>query len=258
MIHRSGMGMTTEGSQQRMSDPLGEVKCVEDLMGVLQSVGGPEPRWYRGHTDVSWQLTPSLARKREWIEHEVLLLKKFKQNAIPRLVTAPSSEWEWLFLAQHHGLPTRLLDWSENPLVGLYFACESDGGTDGRLWFLRPNDLNEKSSPGSPEVLLFGQDRFLDSYLPEAARSPSPTQPPVAAVATRSFGRIVAQSGTFTVCHRSFEPLENVHSGSSLDSYAIPLARKAFIREQLKALGITAMAVYPDLTHLAEYVKDEF
>jgi hypothetical protein len=240
-----------------MNEPLGEVGSVEDLMGVLES-GGLEPCWYRGHADVSWQLTPSLARKREWIEHEVLLLKRFKQNAIPRLLTAPASEWEWLFLAQHHGLPTRLLDWSENPLIALYFACESDRDTDGRFWILRPNELNEKSNPGSPGILLFGQDEFLDSYLPESAKSPIPTQPPVAAVATRSFGRIIAQSGTFTICHRSFDPLENVHSGNLLDSYVIPLARKAFIREQLKAIGINAMTVYPDLTHLAEYVRDEF
>lgn len=241
-----------------MSEPLGEIGSVEDLMKVLASAGGPETRWYRGHADVSWTLIPSLARKREWIESEILLLKKFKQNAIPRIAAPLGSEWDWLFLAQHHGLPTRLLDWSENPLIGLYFACESDAGADGRFWILRPNDLNEKSSPGTPGILLFGHDKILDHYLPEEAKSPSPIQPPVAAVAARSFGRIVAQSGTFTICHRSFEPLESVHEGAYLESYSIPLARKAFIREQLKVLGINVMTVYPDLTHLAEYVKSEF
>ncbi|WP_217201701.1 FRG domain-containing protein [Streptomyces buecherae] len=241
-----------------MSDPIGEITNVEDLMQVLASFGGPETQWYRGHSDISWQLIPSLARKREWIESEILMLKKFKQNAIPRLVGPPAGEWDWLFLAQHHGLPTRLLDWSENPLIGLYFASESDEDADGRFWILRPNDLNEKSSPGSPGILLFGQDDLLDTYLPEEAKSPRPTQPPVAAVAARSFGRIVAQSGTFTICHRSFEPLEGVHAGTCLASYSVPLARKAFIREQLKTLGINAMTVYPDLSHLAEYVRSEF
>ncbi|MGW7208688.1 FRG domain-containing protein [Streptomyces sp. NPDC054837] len=227
-------------------------------MRVLEAVGGLESRWFRGHANVRWELTPSLARRRDWMENELLLLKKFKQNAIPRLVNAPTGEWEWLFLAQHHGLPTRLLDWSENPLIALYFACESDQDTDGCLWVLRPSDLNAKSSPGSPGLLLFGQDELLDSYLPEKARGPVAVQPPVAAVAARSFDRIVAQSGTFTICHRSFDPLEKAGSGDFLDSYVVPLARKAFIREQLKTLGINAMTVYPDLAHLAAYVKEEF
>ena len=50
------------------------------------------------------------------------LIKRFKQNAFQFLDLVPKDEWEWIFLMQHYRVPTRLLDWTESPLIGLYFA----------------------------------------------------------------------------------------------------------------------------------------
>src|SRR5437764_765572 len=96
-------------------------------MSELERLRAPgEVKWYRGHTNYKWTLTPSVARRREHLENELTMLKRFRQDAGPRLRDRPSDDWEWLFLAQHFGVPTRLLDWTENPLVGLWFAVAQD------------------------------------------------------------------------------------------------------------------------------------
>jgi type I restriction enzyme M protein len=53
------------------------------------------------------------------------MLEKFKREAIPYLTIKPNDDWDWLALAQHHGLPTRLLDWTQNPLVAVGIASTS-------------------------------------------------------------------------------------------------------------------------------------
>src|SRR5208283_4870979 len=100
---------------------------IEVISIAYNHSGGPEVL-FRGVTDENHKLIPSIGRDTH--EHtggdiqslENDLLCEFKRLTVPILKTRPESEFEWLFLAQHYGLPTRLLDWSSNPLVGLFFA----------------------------------------------------------------------------------------------------------------------------------------
>ena len=90
-----------------------------EFLGALSKLSttiGDEAVWFRGHSKASFNLLPSLARDPKALERESLLSKRFKQNAYPFRQTPPQSEWEWLFLMQHFGIPTRLLDWTESPL----------------------------------------------------------------------------------------------------------------------------------------------
>src|SRR5215218_1482907 len=90
---------------------------------------------FRGQAGKKWPLSPSAGRDQcvgsagYRRADEYNLLKDFVREA-KRYVESGFSELEWLALAQHHGLPTRLLDWSTNPLVAAWFACEKEENTD--------------------------------------------------------------------------------------------------------------------------------
>lgn len=103
------------------------------------------PVWFRGQAVSSWALEPKLMRI-DPLPSETYYLNRFKQDASIILPHRPSGEFEWMFLMQHYGVPTRLLDWSESPLTGLYFAINGHLDEDGALYILLPSELNKKSN----------------------------------------------------------------------------------------------------------------
>jgi len=188
----------------------------------------------------------------------MMLMKRFQQNAVPFLPHNPATEWDWLFLMQHYGAPTRLLDWSESPLVALYFSVHPQvepDDEDGALWCMWPQELNSLSgiSPDlSTDVPCFAVDPVLDTYLPSTmAREHTTRLLPVAAIARRQFPRMSAQLGTFTITHRDQHALESVASGNHVAKFTIPRSAKPLIREQLYRLRYTELTLFPELTSVA-------
>ena len=93
----------------------------------------PANEWvFRGHSNEDWRLQPSVGRGDPYrLDWERLLLDQFRRLAEPYVTSAGLTEWDWLALAQHHGLPTRLLDWTFNSLVACFFACAKARSRDG-------------------------------------------------------------------------------------------------------------------------------
>lgn len=100
---------------------------------------------YRGVSAAHFSLTNSLTRLgKPYPGMEGNLLKQFKKYAHKHIVER-DTEWHWLSIAQHHGLPTRLLDWTYSPFVALHFATEdlSQYDEDGAVWKINYSDVHK-------------------------------------------------------------------------------------------------------------------
>lgn len=248
------------------------VTSVADYATALKALGASglqRPFWFRGHRESSYRLVPSALRNSSFTANQRTMLKRFMQDAQSFLVDAPTNQWEWLFLAQHHGVPTRLLDWSENALVALFFACEREDaqleGTpreDGHVWVLLPAALNQASgtwtSQHAEDLPLFGVDGNLEKYHPLSLDSPQEPRKPVAALANRSFRRISYQWGTFTITDQIPALEDQAGSDTFLKRLTISADAKLEILDELRSLGIEERVVYPDLHRLGTRVKEMF
>ena len=261
---------------------------IKSVSSLLSNIKGDKERlrqqmpftpkvWFRGLRDQSRTLIPTFHRYEYRPEDEIHLMNLFKQNAYEFLDYTPNNQWEWMFLMRHHGLPSRLMDWSENPIIGLYFAVRpratvEQETTDGVLWCMLPSRLDNWAigwPENNPAIPMFtaeeaewplGENEAISNYLPLTIRQrPSEPQnrpPPAAGICVRTNRRMQVQLGVFTIHHADITPLENVGDGSHIWRYKIPRDRKRNILEELRIMGITERALFPNLDNVAKEASD--
>jgi len=240
------------------------ILSVGALITLLKAdlAGYDGPVWFRGQGLSAWKLEPKLLRGADKLS-ETHLINRFKQHASFLLDKPPRDDFDWLFLMQHYGMQTRLLDWSESPLVGLYFAVEQHHNHDaeGALWTLLPTDLNSKSNyrPAFKYEVPSFDDEYLKNYEPETiAREHKSRLYPVAAIARRNSSRMQAQQGVFTISHRENIVVEDVgQEGAARDHvwrYLIPAHAKEEIKQDLRRLGFTRFHLFPELDSISSVV----
>ena len=122
------------------------IKSIEQFIEAIRDGSSgwhdEEPRWFRGEPSCNTPLMPTLYRGGPRRENESLQMFRARGAGYSNSVPHRDHTDQWLFLAQHVGLPTRLLDWSEGALIGLHFALKAD---DPVVWMLNPLELNDLS-----------------------------------------------------------------------------------------------------------------
>lgn len=225
--------------------------------------------WFRGHGDLHWKLEPGWSRMpapgggvgADWY-NESTLLSEFKLRAPRYLQALPSNDWEWLFLMQHYGLPTRLLDWSESALIGLYFALrDNHADSDAALWVLNPWWLN-KQSLGEYDIPYVGDHRLQD-WAPLARGETLRGRLPVAIKPVHASQRISNQKGFFTIHGTQRDALDtlshsNADRGPGLKRLIVPRERVLEMRRELSIAGVTETTVFQELDGLSREIKTWF
>jgi hypothetical protein len=185
---------------------------------------------YRGVRDASYELIPKVGRLKDYdLQLEEDLLRLFKIHAAPFLLDKPANDWEWLAISQHHGLPTRLLDWTRNPLVAAYFAVEKPSDRDSAIYaFTADDELDLDQLPDPLRVVVEGV--VFTSHI------------------TR---RIVAQSGLFTIHPNPKDPLR----GAKVDKLIIPVSLREEFKRILFTYGLHRGTLFPDLDGQARFIE---
>lgn len=206
---------------------------VVELIKVKQLEFSNERRpLMRGERNVSFEPTAGVFRTQLSTDNEIAIFNEFQRNLPAYSSIDVSDLWGVMSLAQHHGLPTRLLDWTTNPLVALYFSCESEADDDSAVWVVWGFEDSDHR-PYNPID--------IDTIISITPLVISP--------------RIKAQAGCFTA-HPNGKPIaEFLTEYDHVIKIIIPKEQRFRIVMQLDFLGVNRSSLFPDLDGLSQYLK---
>jgi hypothetical protein len=237
------------------------IETLSDFFAVFHSLLDPgQLFWFRGHSMKTFQLCPSALRhdtveKRNRALGLVNEAQRFLDMKLAR-PPAPDDQLGWLQVAQHYGLETRLLDWTQNAAVALFFACCDHVDTDGLVAVLNPIELNQLAHPRQPRIFNVQRDahligRYLSLNGVESRRGGMGT---IAINPTWNTERIAMQQGVFTL-HGSRRFSLDRSQASSLLYVPILKEHKPRLLSELERVGIGEMFIFPEPEHVCSHLR---
>lgn len=225
------------------------LKCLDEY----EEQGCPDP-YFRGHSNASWKLLPEFIRRRLTYEEEDRLYARFCALG-SHLFPPDFTSWDILFLMRHHGIPTRLLDWTESFAIALYFAV-IPAESDCAVWILNPYRLNKRAIRCEDVYNLNTEfpDGY-DRYFLKRTRIRSAFCPGVLAVEGSSrVARMQSQRSAFTL-HRDPNLEIDKRYPDALRRIVIPSGLLNEARRFLALAGVSEFDVFPDLDGLGRYLR---
>lgn len=201
--------------------------------------------WFRGQANSSWELLPASGREEYLLpkdnNRDLGRCSEWERSAVA-MTDLSDSFIETLSIAQHHGLATRLLDWTLNPLVACFFAVASEPEQDATLYILEAISIQHHAKSSLTKEQLERYEGVL-CYQPKAINR-----------------RLISQKGLFTIhCppNAPFPVFRSVfsHENTMVKRYIIPADLKADIRKMLDNYGVNEATLFPELDGLARYVN---
>lgn len=228
---------------------------------------------FRGHSRAEYELSPSLSRKGgKQVNLEKHLLRNFIKYAKSHLGASedqPKNFWHWIALAQHHGLPTRLLDWTYSPLISAHFACANLESMehDGAIWMVDYHRAHDHLEASLKERLFReGAHVFTDEMLSSVIKSlenvsdPSRLEQVVFFEPPSISSRIVNQFACFSVQIGACKPMTDwLHKKPDIwRKIVIPADLKWEIRDKLDQSNITERVLFPGLDGMCSWLARQY
>jgi len=251
-----------------IAPPRAEILCAQqfvyEIFSLRESIHNRK-LLYRGHSKRCYRLKPMIGRPLMYAgKKDVLLnttseqelLHRFRRRAYPHFERAITAG-EAIFIARHHGLPTRLLDWTANALFSLYFACHEHPDEDGRIWAM----LRRRPEGYDIDAFDFARLKTEEEVFGYRVRDGNSSDDAIKIVYPfYNTPRLLAQDGAFTIHSHPQVSIEDYNSKvfkktnldiETLYCWCVPKKSKNNIIEGLSGLGITHRSVYPDLDGVA-------
>lgn len=188
---------------------------------------------FRGQSDVDWKLIPKAGRPEYSSQNDKIIFKQWKRRAKFYLKQNGLDNWEMLSIAQHTGLPTRFLDWSQSPMVALFFCCFENIEKDGAVFAFPPHNYvdTENKNP-------FEQKTDVVFYQPITANE-----------------RLANQFGYFSVHKNPNKEFKMSSKLGDLEKIIIPANLKEDLILMLNQYGINFLTLFPDLEGLSRHLS---